>query len=294
LKAIDYAAPRTLAEATALLAAQGDRARVLAGGTDIIVQVREGRRDLDLLVDIKHIPEVNELSCDAAHGLRLGAAVPCWRIYENAEGARLYPGLVDAVWLVGGIQIQSRASVGGNLCNASPAADTIPPLIAYEGICVIAGTEGSREVPVEKFCLGPGRTVLGRGEMLVSVRLPVPRKHTGARYQRFIPRNEMDIAVVGVGASVVLDESRRRCLAARLALAAVAPTPLLVAEAAQALVDGDLSDHSLEKAAAIAQTAARPISDMRGDAAYRKHLVGVLTRRTLRDAINRARENGAS
>src|SRR5262249_58264776 len=126
-KAIEYAAPKTLAEAIALLAARGERARVLAGGTDVIVQVREGRRDLDLLVDVKHIPEVNELACDSQTGLRLGAAVPCYRIYENAAVARLYPGLIDAVSLVGGIQLQSRASMGGNLCNASPPADTLPP-----------------------------------------------------------------------------------------------------------------------------------------------------------------------
>jgi carbon-monoxide dehydrogenase medium subunit len=291
LKAFDYAAPRTLAEAVALLAGKGDRARVLAGGTDLIVQVREGRRDVDLLVDVKHVPEVNELAYDPQQGLRLGAAVPCYQIYENAEVSRVYPGLIDAVSLVGGIQIQSRASVGGNLCNASPAADTIPPLIAYEGVCTIAGPEGTREVPVEKFCTAPGRTVLARGELLVNVRLPAPRRHTGAHYQRFIPRNEMDIAVVGVGAAVVLDETRSRCIAARLALAAVAPTPLLVPEAAAVLVDGVLSDALLDRAAALAQAAARPISDMRGDAAYRRHLVGVLTRRTLQGALARAREN---
>ena len=145
MKAIDYAAPKTVSEAAALLADKGDRARVLAGGTDIIVQVRENRRDLDLLVDVKNVPEVNELSYDAKRGLRLGAAVPCYRIYEHAQIPRLYPALNDSASLVGGIQIQSRASVGGNLCNASPAADTIPALIALEAVCVIAGPEGTRE-----------------------------------------------------------------------------------------------------------------------------------------------------
>ena len=288
MKAFDYAAPTTIAEAVALLAAKGDRARVLAGGTDLIVQVREGRRDFDLLVDVKHIAEVNELAYVPVEGLRLGAAVPCYRIYEDPEIGQVYPGLIDAVSLIGGIQIQSRASVGGNLCNGSPAADSIPSLIAYEGTCVIAGPEGQREVPVEKFCVAPGRTVLGRGELLVSVRLPAPRKHTGTHYQRFIPRNEMDIAVVGVGASVVLDEKRSRCIAARVALAAVAPTPLLVPDAGRALVDGNLSDELLARAAALAQAAARPISDMRGNADYRRHLVGVLTKRTLQGAIARA------
>src|SRR5438552_8294685 len=158
----------------------GERARCLAGGTDIIVQVRENRRDIDLFVDIKHIPELNELSCDAQRGLRIGAAVPCCLIYENREIAKAYPGLIDDVFLIGGIQIQSRASVGGNLCNASPAADTIPALIALEAVCTIAGPNGQRDVPVEKFCTAPGRTVLGKGEFLVSLTLPPPKKHIGA------------------------------------------------------------------------------------------------------------------
>jgi carbon-monoxide dehydrogenase medium subunit len=291
MKAIEYAAPATVAEAVALLAERGDRARVLAGGTDILVQVREGRRDLDLLVDIKKIDQANELSYDPEQGLHLGAAVPCYRIYEHPEIPAVYPGLHDAASLVGGIQIQSRASVGGNLCNASPAADTIPALIAHEAICVIAGREGTRQVPVEKFCTAPGRTILGRGEFLVSLRLPPPRRHSGTQYLRFIPRNEMDIAVAGAGVAVALDETKNRCIAARIALAAVAPTPLLVPDAGAAMVDGALNETVIDRAAALAQAAARPISDMRGDADYRRHLVGVLTRRALRGAIARAREN---
>jgi carbon-monoxide dehydrogenase medium subunit len=291
LKAIDYVAPTTIAEASAVLAQKGDKARCLAGGTDIIVQVREHRRDLDVLVDLKHIPEVNELSFGAQRGLEIGAAVPCYRIYDNAVIAKAYPGLIDAVSLVGGIQIQSRASVGGNLCNASPAADTIPPLIALEAVCVIAGPTGTREVPVENFCTGPGRTVLGRGEFLVSLRLPPPRPHSGAAYLRFIPRNEMDIAVVGAGVALTLDASKSRCTAARVALAAVAPTPLLVPEAGAALVEGPLSDELIVKAAALARAAARPISDMRGDADYRRHLVGVLVTRALHTGVARAKQN---
>jgi CO/xanthine dehydrogenase FAD-binding subunit len=274
----------------ALLADKGDRARILAGGTDIIVQLREGRRDLDLLVDVKAIPEANELSYDSRRGLRLGAAVPCYRIYEDKEIVRVYPGLIDAVSLVGGIQIQSRASVGGNLCNASPAADTIPPLIVYSAVCVIAGPNGTREVPVEKFCTAPGKTVLGKGEFLLSLHVLPPKPHTGAHYLRFIPRNEMDIAVVGVGAALTLDETRNHCVAARIALAAVAPSPLLVPEAGEALTYGAISDESIEKAAKLAQAASKPISDMRGDADYRRHLVGVLTKRALRGAIARAKE----
>ena len=291
MKDIDYAAPRTVAEACTLLADKGDKARCLAGGTDIIVQVREHRRDLDVLVDIKHIPELMALSFDAKKGLAIGAATPCYRIYENQEIAKAYPGLIDAAFLVGGIQIQSRASLGGNLCNASPAGDTIPVLIALEAVCVIAGAKGNREVPVEKFCTAPGRTVLERGEILVSLRLPPPKPRSGAAYLRFIPRNEMDIAVVGAGVAVTLDDKKAKCTAARVALAAVAPTPLLVADAGSALVGTDLGEAALAKAAQLAQAAARPISDMRGDADYRRHLVGVLVKRALGVALERAKSS---
>ncbi|MBI2808848.1 MAG: xanthine dehydrogenase family protein subunit M [Planctomycetes bacterium] len=287
MKDITYAAPKTLADATAYLNDKGDRARILAGGTDIIVQVREGRRDIDALVDIKHINEVNELTCDAK-GLTIGAAVPCCLIYENQAIAKAYSGLIDAVSLIGGIQIQSRASLGGNLCNASPAADGIPVLIALEGVCDIAGPKGTRSVPVEQFCIAPGKTVLGRGEFLVRFRFPPPKKQAGAAYLRFIPRNEMDIAVVGAGVSVQLD-ARAKCTAARIALAAVAPTPLLVAEAGAALVGTALDGPALAKAATLAQAAAKPISDMRGNADYRRHLVGVLVKRALAVAIERAK-----
>jgi carbon-monoxide dehydrogenase medium subunit len=289
VKDIDYAAPRTVAEAVGLLSDRGDRARVLAGGTDLIVQVREYRRDLDLMVDVKHIPEVNELAYDPRAGLRLGAAVPCYRVYEYRDIARTYPGLIDAVALIGGIQIQSRASIGGNLCNASPAADTIPALIAHQAVCVIAGPKGTRELPVEQFCTAPGRNVLGRGELLLSLRMPPPAKNFGAAYLRFIPRNEMDIAVAGAGVAVTLDGGKARCTSARVALAAVAPTPLLVPEAGAALVEGGLSESAIDKAAGLARAAARPISDMRGDADYRLHLVGVLVKRALHAAIERAR-----
>ncbi len=291
MKAIDYAAPKTLAEAVALLDKHGDRARVLAGGTDIIVQLREYRRDLDLLVDVKHIPEVNELTFDPAKGLKIGAAVPCSRIYEHAGLDKAYPGLIDAASLIGGIQIQSRASLGGNLCNSSPAADTIPALIAAEAVAVIAGPKGTREVPVEQFCTGPGKNQLQRGELLVSLKMPPPKKKAGSLYVRFIPRNEMDIAVVGVGIALTMDDAGSRCTAARVSLGAVAPTPLLVKEAGAALVDGPITDAHIDKAAALAQAAAKPISDMRGDADYRRHLVGVLVKRAIRGAINRAKGN---
>lgn len=289
MKEIDYAAPTTIAEAASLLNAKADRARILAGGTDVIVQVREGRRDIDILVDIKRIPDVNELSYESAQGLVIGSAVPCCRIYESKEIAKAYPGLIDAVSLIGGIQIQSRASLGGNLCNASPAADSIPVLIALEGICDIAGPDGNRSVPVEQFCTAPGKTMLRRGEFLVRLRFPAPTKNAGASYLRFIPRNEMDIAVVGVGVSVQLDAAKAKCTAARVALGAVAPTPLLVGDAGQALVGGAITPERIAQAATHAQAAAKPISDMRGDADYRRHLVGVLVQRAIAIAFDRAK-----
>jgi CO/xanthine dehydrogenase FAD-binding subunit len=290
LQAFDYEAARSVDEAVSLLARQGDQARVLAGGTDIIVQVREGRRKVAMLVDVKGIPEVNELTYEPTQGLTIGAAVPCYRIYERQDIAAAYPGLIDAVALVGGIQIQGRATVGGNLCNASPAADTSPALIVHNAMCVIAGPNGRRELPAEQFCTGPGRTALQTGEFLVSLHMPPPQPHSGAHYLRFIPRNEMDIAVVGAGASVVLDREHTSFVAARVALGAVAPTPLLVETAAAALIGKPVTDDSIQQAAEVAQAAARPIDDMRGTAQYRRHLVGVLTRRALRGAIQRAKE----
>jgi len=290
LQAFDYAAARSVEEAVSLLEQQGDQARVLSGGTDIIVQVREGRRKVALLVDVKGIPELNQLSYTPQQGLLLGAAVPCHKIYGDAAIAAAYPGLIDAVSLVGGTAIQGRATVGGNLCNASPAADTTPALIVLQTTCVIAGPRGRREVPVEDFCTGPGHTVLQHGEFLVSFRIPPPPPRSGAFYLRFIPRNEMDIAVVGAGASVVLNADRTAFVSARVALAAVAPTPLLVNEAGAALAGKAISDEAIQAAAEAAQAAARPIDDMRGTVAFRRHLSGVLTRRALQGAIQRAKE----
>lgn len=285
MHAFDYVAAQTVQEAVELLAEKGDAARVLAGGTDLIVQVREGRRSPDLIVDVKKIPDTNVLSYDAQNGLMLGAAVPCYRIYGDATIAATYPGLVDAFSLVGGTQIQGRASVGGNLCNSSPAADTTPALMAHSAVAVIAGPGGTREVAVEDFCTAPGQNVLGNGEFLVSLKIPAPASGFGACYLRFIPRNEMDIAVVGTGSSVVLDGDT--IVSARVALGAVGPTPILVDTSA--LAGQPASDATVETAANASIAASSPISDMRGTVEQRRHLAGVLTRRTLQTAIARAR-----
>ncbi|GIV67289.1 xanthine dehydrogenase family protein subunit M [Caldilinea sp.] len=288
MQAFRYIRAQNAEHAAALLLQQEGRARILAGGTDLIVALRERRIETDLVIDIKGIPEVEEIAYSPTEGLRIGAATPCYRIYRHPDVIRRYPGIVDAASLIGGIQIQGRASFGGNLCNASPAADSIPALIVHSAVCEIARPQGRRRVPAEEFCVAPGRTVLGKGEFLVSLHLPSPPPRFGGAYLRFIPRNEMDIAIVGVGAAVQLDESRRRIVAARVALGAVAPTPLFVPEAGEALIGAEVGEEAFAQAAAIAQAAARPITDMRGTAEFRRHLVGVLTRRALAKAVERA------
>jgi carbon-monoxide dehydrogenase medium subunit len=289
LHAIDYVAPKTIKEAVEALASKGEQARALAGGTDLLVQLRGGRRTSELVVDVKNIPELNEISYSPQGGLTIGAAAPCYRIYQDQSVASFYPGLNDSTTLIGSIQIQGRASLGGNLCNSAPSADAIPPMIALEGVATIAGPNGTRQVSVEDFCTGPGRNVLQPGELLVSIHLPAPRAHSGANYLRFIPRNEMDIAVAGVGTSVVLDASGQNFVSARIALASVAPTPVFAREAGASLAGKPVSEEAIEEAAQKAMADARPITDMRGTVRQRVHLVGVLTRRTLNNAIKRAR-----
>lgn len=286
MKWFDYAAPQSLAQALTLLAAH-PRARLLAGGTDLLVQMRSEQTETDFVVDVKRIPELNELSYGSTHGLTLGAAVPCRRVYGDLALSRTYPALAEVASLIGGIQIQNRASIGGNLCNAAPSADSVPVLIAYGATCRIAGLGDTREIAAENFCTGPGQTVLRQGELLVSVHLPPAPPHFGASYLRFIPRNEMDIAVAGAGVAVVVEDGVFR--SARIALAAVAPTPLFVREAGEALVGRLVDAESIRTAAEIAKAAAKPITDMRGTAEYRRHLCAVLTRRALEAAVQKAR-----
>ncbi|MSQ41030.1 MAG: xanthine dehydrogenase family protein subunit M [Dehalococcoidia bacterium] len=290
MHAFEYVVPKTVREAVKSLEEKGDQARPIAGGTDIIVQMRVGRRRPIRVVDVKQIPDLNELSIGPRAGLRLGAAVPCYRVYQNQAVAEAYPGLIDAASMIGSIQIQGRASVGGNLCNAAPSGDCIPALIVLNATAVIAGPNGTRELPVEEFCIGPGRNALQPGELLVSLRLPLPRRKSGAHYLRFIPRNEMDIAVVGVGASVTLDGRGEHFTTARVSLASVAPTPLLVTGVEELVAGQPLTEEVFERVAELARRQARPISDMRGTIEQRRHLVGVLTKRALRTAIQRARE----
>lgn len=252
------------------------------------MQFRAGVRQPSAFVDLKRIPELVGIVIDA-NGLRLGAATSAAEISEHAELKRLWPGLADAVALIGSAQIQGRGSVGGNLCNASPAADTTCALIVDRAECLIAGPRGQRTVPVEQFCTGPGQTVLAPGELLVALRVPRPPARTADAYLRLTPRSEMDIAVAGAAVSVTLD-ARGVCTAARVAIGAVAPTARLVSEAADALVGSPIDVPALERAATAASAAARPVDDKRGTAAYRRQVVGVLTRRAATIASARAKE----
>jgi len=286
VKWFDYAAPASLAEALQLRAAH-PQALLLAGGTDLLVQMKNGRRQPDVVIDIKKVPELNALSIDAAGALTLGAAVACHRVYQDAAVRKHWPALAETAEIIGGIQIQGRASIGGNLCNAAPSADSVPLLIAMGGTCRIAGPAGERPLAVEDFCIAPGRNALAAGEMLVSLHIPAPAAHSGVHYLRFIPRNEMDIAVVGVGAQVVLNNGNFQ--SARIALASVAPTPLFVRAAGDGLAGKPVNEESIQAAAEAAAAAATPITDMRGTAEYRRHLCGVLTLRALEAAIRQAK-----
>jgi carbon-monoxide dehydrogenase medium subunit len=289
MQALEYVVPRTLDEAVSVLTKHGTAARVLAGGTDLIIQAREGRRSVGVMVDVKSIPETTVLTLSADGALRIGAAVSCARIYGDREIAKRIPALIDSASLIGGIQIQSRASIGGNLCNSSPAADSIPTLIALGAIAHIVGPGGPRDLPVEQFCTAPGQNALRPDEMLVALSIPAPAAHSGAAFERFIPRNEMDIAVVNVAANVTLSADGSKFESARIAIGAVAPTPLFVKAAGDALVGQPVSDEAIAKAADAARAAAKPITDMRGSAGQRRHLAGVLTQRVINKAVERAR-----
>lgn len=284
MSSVQYAAPTSLAEAAKALGA-GEQSRVLAGGTDLLVQMKLGLRHPALIVDIKKIPELKALSLDDS-GLTLGAAVPGAVVTGNADIARAYPGFVEALGLIGSSQVQGRCSAGGNLCNSSPAADTVPAMIANAAVCHIVGGGGERRVPVAEFNTGPGTNCLSPDEILVALEFPHPAPRTSDAYLRFIPRTEMDIAVAGAGVSLTLDESGV-CSAARVAIGAVGPRAILVSDAGQALIGTTLDEPALQAAAAAASAAASPISDKRGTVEYRRKVVGVLVRRAAAIAKSR-------
>jgi len=283
-----YEAPGSLDQAVALLAAEPGEARVLAGGTDLLVQLRTDLIEPALLVDIKRIPEMRRIA-EEGGGFRVGAAATGAELKEHPRLKTLWPGLVEAANLIGSTQVQGRATMGGNLCNGSPAADSVPALIAAGAIASIAGPNGRREVPVEDIMQGPRRLALAKGEIVASFLLPPRPARTADAYLRFIPRTEMDIAVVGCGVCLTLDASGT-CTAARVALGAVAPRPLPVPEAARALVGTKLDAGALDRLDAAARAACQPIDDKRGTREYRTKVAGVLARRTAQIALERARK----
>lgn len=281
-----YAAPTTVQAAVTLLAGAAGAAKVLAGGTDLLVQLRAGRSRPDLLVDIKRIPGLIGIR-EADGGFVIGAATPCAVIGEHRALREAWPGLVEAACLIGSTQVQGRASLAGNLCNASPAADSVPAMIAACATCLVAGPNGHREVPVEAIPTGPGRTSLARGEWIVEVRLPQRPLRSGDAYLRFIPRTEMDIAVAGAAVNVTLD-ARGVCTEARVVLGAVAPTAILVPDGGAVLVGRGLDEETLRRLDAAARRACQPIDDKRGTIDFRIKVAGVLARRAAGRAFARA------
>ena len=289
---MEFSAPASLEDALSLLAGEGEKAGILAGGTDLIIQHRGGRREIGHMVDVKKIPELNVLEFDTDTGLRLGAAVACDDLGAYAPAQQHYPALVEGAELIGSTQIQSRASVGGNVCNGSPAADTICALIVHGALCVVRGKDGEREIEAKDFMTGPGQTALKAGELLVEFRLPPPRPNSSSAYLRFIPRNEMDIAVASAAAAITLADDGVTCARAKVAIGAVAATPLLVDAAITALEGSTLDASALEAAGRASSAAAKPITDMRGTVEYRTHMAGVLTQRAVEIAARRIKENG--
>ncbi|MCZ6524441.1 MAG: xanthine dehydrogenase family protein subunit M [Alphaproteobacteria bacterium] len=281
-----YEAPDTVDGAIALLAGASGEARLLAGGTDLLVQLRSELIEPELVVDLKRIAELTSIVAEDG-GFRIGAAVTGAELGEHAALKAAWPGVVEAVELIGSTQIQGRASIGGNLCNASPAADAVPALIAAAATVTIAGPGGRREAPAQEIGTGPGETSLEKGEIVVSIFLPPRPPRSGDAYLRFIPGTEMDIAVVGAGISLSLDEGGT-CSAARVALGAVAERALLVPEAAETLSGTALDAAALRRLGEGASAACRPIDDKRGTKAYRVKVAGVLARRAAAIALERA------
>jgi carbon-monoxide dehydrogenase medium subunit len=282
---ISYLAPKTLAEAVGAMTAANGTGRILAGGTDLLVQMRAGMVNPGVVIDVKKIAEMTTID-EKAGAFHVGAAVSAAVMGEHAALKKAWPGIVEAVNLIGSKQIQGRASAGGNLCNASPAADSVPALVAAGAIVTIQGPKGRREVPVEQIHAGPGRTTLQPGEIVVSFTLPARPPGSGDAYLRLIPRTEMDIAVVGCGVSLTMKDGT--CTAARVSLGAVAPTVLLVDAAGKALAGSKLDDKALEAAAAACRAACKPIDDKRGTIAYRTKIAGVLLKRATTIAHQRA------
>ena len=280
-----YLAAKTIDEAVQAHNQANGAARFLAGGTDLLVQIKSGIKKPNLVIDVKKIVELNSIDEISENEFVIGASVSGANLNRNKKFASLWPGVLEAFRLIGSEQIQGRASLGGNLCNGSPAGDSVPALIAAGCIAVIAGPNGRKELPIEEFHTGPGRTILKNGEMLVSLKFPKREKNSSDAYLRMTPRTEMDIAVVGCGVNITLENDI--CTSARVSLGAVAPTPLLIKEASEIMTGTNLNDEVLEKVSKLCMNSCNPIDDKRGTIEYRTKVAGVLFKRTTLIAIDR-------
>lgn len=302
MRRFEYFAPQSLREAIEIFERKGEGGRYLAGGTDILVQMKEGHRHVPYLVSLRHIPELTGIEFSERSGLRIGAMTLMSEVADHPLIQQRFSALADGAGIVGSYQTRNMATIGGNVCNAAPSAEVAPPLLVLGAQARIVGPSATmpstthtvvarppeRTVPLEEFFLGPGQTVLKSGDILIEFLLPVPPLRSGSYYERHTPRKEMDIAVVGTAAFVVLndDDTFREV---RIALGAVAPTPIRVPEAERFLVGKAITDQAaLEEAGRLAREASRPISDVRGSAAFRRELVRVMTIRSLRFAAERA------
>ncbi len=285
MRRFDLALPENVDECLAILSERGPGAKLLAGGTDLLPQLKNALLRPACVVDLSGVGELRAVQ-DADGGLRIGAAVTARALELDPRVRSRYPSLAESAALVGSVQVRNLATLGGNLCNAAPSADMAPPLLALGAEAVIAGPGGRRRIPIGSFFQNVRQTVLAPGELLVELVIPATGPRSGGSYLRHTPRRELDIAVVGVASQITL--SNGTCARARVALAAVAPTPLRAVAAEQALEGQAITPALIERAAGLAQDAARPISDQRGSAEFRRHLVRVLTRRTLAIALERA------
>lgn len=285
MRRFELALPESLDDCLRLLAQRGPETKLLAGGTDLLPQMKNGVVIPKRVIDLSGVARVKILECDAK-GLRIGSAVPARQVEQDTRVRDTYTAVAESAALLGSVQVRNLASVGGNICNAAPSADMAPPLIAMEAQAVIAGPKGERRVPLSDFFTGVRKTVVGPDELLVEIFVPAPGPHSGGCYIRHTPRRELDIAVVGVSSQVTI--ANGVCAKARIALAAVAPTPVRATAAEAALEGKPLTPELIERAADLAGQAAKPISDQRGSADFRRHLVRVLTRRTLTTALARA------
>lgn len=280
-----YLAPKTIDEAVKAHSAAKGSARFLAGGTDLLVQIKSGIKKPNLVIDIKKIVELNSINEISDNEFKVGSAVSGANLNRNKKFADLWPGVLEAFRLIGSEQIQGRASLGGNLCNGSPAGDSVPALVAAKCTVTITGPNGSKDIAIEKFHTGPGKTILENGEMLVSINFPKRNINSADAYLRMTPRTEMDIAVVGCSVNITMDEGL--CTDARVSLGAVAPTVLLIEEAAKIMIGTDLNADILDKVSKLCSDACNPINDKRGTIDYRTKVAGVLFKRAALIAIDR-------